>query len=70
VREDVQTLLRIPELVRRIEDRFPARGGAPEPPPLPDVALVWERREGARWPGYVGAALLGGLAVWAGTMLF
>ena len=41
---DTETLLRIPELVRRIEDRFPAKGGAPEPPPLPKVELMWERR--------------------------
>ena len=71
VREDVQTLLRIPELVRRIEDRFPPRGGAPEQPPLPDVPLVWERRSGARrWPGYLAAAVLGGAIVWAAGTLF
>jgi ubiquinone biosynthesis protein len=63
IRTDVTTLLRIPELVRRIEDSFPARGGAPEPPPLPDIELMWERRRGReqrRWPGYLLAAVIGG----------
>ncbi|MGN3974261.1 2-polyprenylphenol 6-hydroxylase [Tsuneonella sp. SYSU-LHT278] len=64
IRTDVETLLRVPELVRRIEDRYPARGGAPEPPPLPDIPLMWERRgERSRWPGYILAAVLGGAAV-------
>ena len=66
VKTDVETLLRVPELVRRIEDRFPARGGAPEPPPLPDIPLMWERRgERPRWPGYLLAAGAGGAAVGA-----
>jgi ubiquinone biosynthesis protein len=69
IRTDTETLLRIPDLVRRIEDRFPPKGGAPEPPPLPDIELMWERRErkerGRGWPGYVLAALGGGLAAWA-----
>ena len=69
LREDAQTLLRIPELVRRIEDSFPAKGGAPEAPPLPDVPLVWDRRRRSGWPGYLGAALLGGGALYAAQML-
>jgi ubiquinone biosynthesis protein len=64
LRTDVQTLLRIPDLVRRIEDRFPAKGGAPEPPPLPPVPLMWERQAGERrWLGYILAALGGGVLV-------
>jgi ubiquinone biosynthesis protein len=70
IRTDFETLLRIPELVRRIEDRYPARGGAPDPPPLPDVPLVWERRPGTgrRWPGYLAAAIGGGALVWAAAL--
>jgi ubiquinone biosynthesis protein len=70
IRTDVGTLLRIPELVRRIEDRFPPRGGAPEPPPLPRIELVWERRRpgASRWLGYAGAAVAGGLLVLAGSL--
>ncbi|MGE4409638.1 MAG: 2-polyprenylphenol 6-hydroxylase [Sphingobium sp.] len=38
--ENWRTLAKIPDLVRRIEERFPAPGGAPLPPPLPEVKLV------------------------------
>ena len=69
LREDADTLLRLPALLRRIEDRFPAKGGAPEAPPLPHVELVWERRSERRWPGYALALLAGGAAVWGGLAL-
>ena len=67
--EDTQTLLRLPDLIRRIEDRFPAKGGAPEPPPLPEIELMWEARKGAgrKVFGYVLAAGLGAAAL-AGAM--
>ncbi|MBP6029940.1 MAG: 2-polyprenylphenol 6-hydroxylase [Sphingobium sp.] len=42
--ENLRTLARLPDLVRRIEDRYPAPGGAPPPPPLPEVRLVEWRR--------------------------
>ena len=68
IKTDTETLLRIPDLVRRIEDRFPPKGGAPEPPPLPDIELMWERRtrkEGRSGIlGYALAAAGGGLAAW------
>jgi ubiquinone biosynthesis protein len=78
LRTDVQTLARIPELVRRIEERFPARGGAPEAPPLREVPLVWAgwqsgrqggrqpdgNHAGASWLGYLVAGVLGGLVTW------
>jgi len=75
VREDTQTLLRIPQLVRRLEDQFPVKGGAPDQPPLPDVELVWERnaRKGggllSGWIGYAVAAIAGGGIVFAGSLL-
>ena len=52
LRKDAETLLRLPDLVRRIEEKFPAKGGAPEAPPLPEVELVWERKGRGRsgWP--------------------
>lgn len=66
LRSDAETLLRLPDLLRRIEDHFPAKGGAPEAPPLPQVELIWERRRTARrWPGYAMAAAIGGGALWA-----
>jgi len=65
IKQDTETLLRIPDLVRRIEEKFPPKGGAPDAPPLPAVPLVWERRrEGRGWGGYVLALLAGGGAVW------
>jgi len=67
IRKDAETLLRLPDLVRRIEDKFPAKGGAPDAPPLPEVELVWNRRSGTRgWAGYLAAALAGAAALWAG----
>jgi ubiquinone biosynthesis protein len=69
IRSDVQTVLRLPALIRRIEDMFPPRGGAPEPPPLPPVRLIWDGR--SLWPlrllGYGLAAVAGGALVWAVT---
>jgi ubiquinone biosynthesis protein len=68
IREDVDTLLRLPALVRRIEDRYPPRGGAPEQPPLPEIELVWQRRS-SRWPGYLAAGLAGAAVAWAAAAL-
>lgn len=69
VREDAQTLLRIPDLIRRIEDRFPPKGGAPEAPPLPKVELMWQRKRRRRGPGVLGQILtfLAGGALVIGT---
>jgi len=70
LRDDVGTLLRLPALIRRIEEKFPARGGAPEQPPLPPVELLWQRRERRRGAGgYVLAALAGGALVLAASMM-
>ncbi|MGB7408042.1 MAG: 2-polyprenylphenol 6-hydroxylase [Pontixanthobacter sp.] len=65
LREDTATLLRIPELIRRVEDRFPPKGGAPEQIPLPDVAIMWDRSEKADrpWQGYALSAAIGAGAV-------
>jgi len=65
IREDTDTLLRIPALVRRLEEQYPPKGGAPEPPPLPEIPLMWDKpvRSERRWPGYLLAALVGGAAV-------
>ena len=67
LKEDSETLMRIPALIRRIEDKFPPKGGAPDQAPLPDVPLMWDKRTGSSrsWPGYLIAALIGAGATWA-----
>ena len=70
LKEDTQTFLRLPDLIRRIEDRFPPKGGAPEAPPLPEVKLMGRLgesdaapRNGGGWLGYFVAGLIGAGAV-------
>jgi ubiquinone biosynthesis protein len=65
LKQDAETLLRLPGLIRRIEEMFPPKGGAPEPPPLPEIPLLGDRREGRGWLGYGVAALAGAGAYWA-----
>ncbi|WP_420142360.1 2-polyprenylphenol 6-hydroxylase [Sphingomonas sp.] len=57
LRRDADTLLRIPDLVRRIEARYPPPGAAPPPPPLAEVAVV---RLGGGWRMAFVALLAGG----------
>lgn len=65
LREDVATLLRLPEIVRRLEEELPRRGGAPPAPPLKQIELV---RIGGGWR-YAATALaalaLGAAGTWA-----
>ena len=61
---DLRTLTRLPELVRRIEERFPAAGGEPPAPPLIDVELVGG---GTGWR-YTVTALLSAAAAVAATL--
>ncbi len=57
---DVKTLARLPELIRNIEARYPAPGGAPPPPPLREIQVV---RVGGGWRYLAVALLSAGLAV-------
>lgn len=66
IRENMKTLLRLPDLVKRIDDRLPGKGGAPEDPPLAPFELIWQKRRGPAWLGYIGAAAAGA-ALMAGT---
>lgn len=61
--QDVRTLARLPELVRRIEERFPPPGGAPPAPPIADIAVA---EPPGRWWRYALFAVVGG---GAGAML-
>ncbi len=65
IKQDTETLLRLPGLIRRVEEMFPPKGGAPEPPPLPEIPLITDKREGRGWLGYLAAGLAGAGAVWA-----
>jgi ubiquinone biosynthesis protein len=64
LRKQADTLKLIPDLIRRLDEQIPRKGGAPEAPPLPKVKLIWDKnaRGGGRWLRYVSVALLAGLA--------
>jgi ubiquinone biosynthesis protein len=66
IKDDTDTLLRLPGLIRRVEEMFPPKGGAPEAPPLPDIALLTDRseRKGGSLIGYLAAGLAGAGALW------
>jgi ubiquinone biosynthesis protein len=68
--ENARTLRRLPDLLRRIEDRFPAPGGAPLAPPLPEIPLMWEKRTSgpSRWRTLF-TALAGGVVGAGGLWL-
>ena len=65
LREDAGTLLRLPALIRRIEERFPAKGGAPDQAPLPEIDIMWslKQRKRLNWLGYPLALLAGAAAM-------
>jgi len=54
LQKDFRILLRLPDLIRRIEAQYPAPGAAPPPPPLREVEVV---RLGGGWR-YVVVAIL------------
>jgi ubiquinone biosynthesis protein len=60
----VRAFKKIPELIDRMDEYYPPRGGAPPQPPLPEIAVI-ERRA---WWGYALAAVAGA-AVAAGALL-
>jgi len=62
LREQVNTLALIPDIIRRLDDQLPRKGGAPLAPPLPHVPLMWDRK-GSRWWRYALTALAGAAAV-------
>ncbi|MEP1420230.1 MAG: 2-polyprenylphenol 6-hydroxylase [Erythrobacter sp.] len=76
LKEDAKTFLHLPDLIRRIDERFPAKGGAPEQVPLPDIKLMTDfgqntdsaskqggGKSGGSWFGYFVAGLVGAGAV-------
>ncbi|MGN6279432.1 MAG: 2-polyprenylphenol 6-hydroxylase [Sphingomonas sp.] len=61
--KDVQTLARLPDLIRNIEARYPPPGGAPPAPPLKQIEVV---RIGGGWR-YAAVAILTAVASVAAT---
>ncbi len=57
---NLRTLARLPDLVRRIEDKFPPAGGAPPIPPIPVVATV-KLGSAVRYGVVAAAAALAGV---------
>ncbi len=64
LKKQADTLKLIPDLIRRLDEQLPKKGGAPEAPPLPPVKLIWDKgeRKGGSWIGYSAVAGLAGLA--------
>ncbi len=53
--ELVRAVKKLPELIQRIDQYYPAKGAAPPPPPLPEIHVIKERD----WRGYALAGILG-----------
>ncbi|WP_373476575.1 2-polyprenylphenol 6-hydroxylase [Sphingorhabdus sp.] len=68
IKKQADTLKMIPDIIRRLDDQLPRKGGAPEAPPVPHVELIWERRnESNGWRSFalaVMAAAAGAAAMW------
>lgn len=70
INDDVDTLMLLPDIVRRLDQQLPRKGGAPPPPPIADVELIWDRRKPAQGGGfwrYLLTAIVAG-AMGAGAM--
>lgn len=63
----LETLQRLPSLIRRVEAQFPVQGAAPPPPPLPDVKLMQFK---GGWLARYGLVALVAAAIGAGAMHF
>jgi ubiquinone biosynthesis protein len=55
ITELVRAVKKLPELIQRFDEYYPAKGAAPPPPPLPEIHVIKERD----WWGYVIAAIIG-----------
>jgi ubiquinone biosynthesis protein len=69
LRDRVKTLGLIPDLIKRLDESLPKKGGAPDAPPLPVIPLIWERRRSGGWWKYAGVAVIaaatGAAGMWA-----
>ena len=53
--ELVRAVKKLPELIQRLDEYYPAKGASPPPPPLPEIHAIKERD----WWGYVLAGIIG-----------
>jgi ubiquinone biosynthesis protein len=58
LRERVKMVGLIPDIIKRLDEQLPRKGGAPPPPPLPEIPLMWEKTAGNRMWHYVSVAVL------------
>lgn len=70
MRNRVKTLSLIPDIIKRLDEQLPRKGGAPPAPPVPAIPLIWERRQGSGWWRYASVALLAAAAGAAGMWWF
>jgi ubiquinone biosynthesis protein len=72
INDDVETLMLLPDIVRRLDAQLPRKGGAPPALPVAEVELMWDRKKAAQRGGfwrYALTALTAG-AIGAGIMFY
>lgn len=67
INSDMDTLMLLPDIVRRLDQQLPRQGGAPPPPPVAEVELLWERRKAGDGGGFWRYALTAVIAASAGA---
>jgi ubiquinone biosynthesis protein len=70
LRDRMKTLGLIPDLIKRLDESLPRKGGAPPAPPLPDIPLMWEKRTGSGWWKYALTAVIAAGAGAVGMLWF
>jgi ubiquinone biosynthesis protein len=69
MRDRVKIISLIPDIIKRLDEQLPRKGGAPPPSPLPEIPLMWEKRAGSGWWRYLATALIG-VAAGAAVMVW
>jgi len=67
LRDNAKTLTMIPDIIKRLDDQLPRKGGAPEAPPLPVVKLMWDKKENTSKGGFWRNSILIALSAAAGA---
>ncbi|MEO9599555.1 2-polyprenylphenol 6-hydroxylase [Parasphingorhabdus sp.] len=72
INDDVETLMMLPDIVRRLDAQIPRQGGAPPALPVAEIELMWDRNKARKSSGfwrYAITALVAG-ATGAGAIYF